>query len=290
MSKLGKSPNERVASAAAEVKSVWMTASKAVKEKSDAPKSEDASVAKADEAPEVKPAPLEMDAAAAAAKTEEAVAPKTAEAAPAPKEEAGSSSEVKLERMESESAVVWREVARTGDSVRDWVRSGLQKAFDKGKEANEKFLREMVVDTAAMAQDAEGRMVEVYHDSSTKEYKQRARTLIFNLKDPKNPHFIRAVITGQMHVLDLADMEVKAMASQEMKQQREQAAERAKMALMDEKTYKNYAGIKTEEGILKCPRCKSMKTEYIEVQTRSADEPTTKKCLCNNCDYRWKFC
>jgi len=33
-----------------------------------------------------------------------------------------------------------------------------------------------------------------------------------------------------------------------------------------------------------------MKTEYIEVQTRSADEPTTKKCTCNNCDYRWKFC
>ena len=51
-----------------------------------------------------------------------------------------------------------------------------------------------------------------------------------------------------------------------------------------------YKGIKTEDGILKCPRCKSMKTEYTEVQTRSADEPTTKKCVCNACDYRWKFC
>ncbi|EOD05335.1 hypothetical protein EMIHUDRAFT_461968 [Emiliania huxleyi CCMP1516] len=32
-----------------------------------------------------------------------------------------------------------------------------------------------------------------------------------------------------------------------------------------------------------CPKCKSMKTSYVEVQTRSADEPTTKKCLCTDC-------
>jgi transcription elongation factor S-II len=62
------------------------------------------------------------------------------------------------------------------------------------------------------------------------------------------------------------------------------------MALMDDRTYKNYAGKATEDGILKCPKCKSMKTDYVEVQTRSADEPTTKKCICNVCDYRWKFC
>ena len=60
--------------------------------------------------------------------------------------------------------------------------------------------------------------------------------------------------------------------------------------LVIERRYKNYAGKATEDGILKCPKCKSMKTEYVEVQTRSADEPTTKKCMCNNCDHRWKFC
>ena len=83
---------------------------------------------------------------------------------------------------------------------------------------------------------------------------------------------------------------LREMASEEMKKARQDAAEHAKMALMDDRTYKNYAGKATEDGILKCPRCKSMKTEYVEVQTRSADEPTTKKCTCNNCDYRWKFC
>jgi len=80
------------------------------------------------------------------------------------------------------------------------------------------------------------------------------------------------------------------MASNELKKQRFQSQEHAKMALMDEKSYMKYADKKVEDGILKCPKCKSMKTEYIEVQTRSADEPTTKKCFCNDCNYCWKFC
>ena len=44
------------------------------------------------------------------------------------------------------------------------------------------------------------------------------------------------------------------------------------------------------DGINKCPKCKSYKTEYNEMQTRSADEPTTKSCFCYNCNHRWRFC
>ena len=87
---------------------------------------------------------------------------------------------------------------------------------------------------------------------------------------------------------DLAEMDVKEMASESMKLQRAKYHENAKMALMDTKSYEKYAGKEVSDGILKCPKCKSMKTEYTEVQTRSADEPTTKKCFCNNCNYRWK--
>lgn len=46
----------------------------------------------------------------------------------------------------------------------------------------------------------------------------------------------------------------------------------------------------TNDGILKCGRCKSNKTEYVEKITRSADEPTTKFCYCHNCGKRWRFC
>lgn len=45
-----------------------------------------------------------------------------------------------------------------------------------------------------------------------------------------------------------------------------------------------------EDGILKCGKCKSYKTTYYEMQTRSADEPTSKFCTCHNCGNKWRFC
>ena len=42
------------------------------------------------------------------------------------------------------------------------------------------------------------------------------------------------------------------------------------------------------KGIFKCKRCKSHKTTYYEMQTRSADEPMTVFITCHNCDSRWK--
>ena len=43
-----------------------------------------------------------------------------------------------------------------------------------------------------------------------------------------------------------------------------------------------------EDGMFKCNRCKSMKTVYYQLQTRSADEPMTTYVTCTNCDARWK--
>ena len=42
------------------------------------------------------------------------------------------------------------------------------------------------------------------------------------------------------------------------------------------------------EGILQCGKCKSKKTDYYQLQTRSADEPMTTYVTCKNCGNRWK--
>jgi DNA-directed RNA polymerase subunit M/transcription elongation factor TFIIS len=42
------------------------------------------------------------------------------------------------------------------------------------------------------------------------------------------------------------------------------------------------------EGMFKCGKCKSMKTTYYQLQTRSADEPMTTFITCKNCDNRWR--
>ena len=44
------------------------------------------------------------------------------------------------------------------------------------------------------------------------------------------------------------------------------------------------------EGIFKCKKCKSKKTTYYQLQTRSADEPMTTYVTCMECDNHWKFC
>ena len=42
-------------------------------------------------------------------------------------------------------------------------------------------------------------------------------------------------------------------------------------------------------GMFKCGKCKSMKTSYYQMQTRSADEPMSTYVTCMNCNNRWKF-
>lgn len=46
--------------------------------------------------------------------------------------------------------------------------------------------------------------------------------------------------------------------------------------------------IKNQEGFFVCGRCKSNKTTYYQLQTRSADEPMTVYVSCLNCDKNWK--
>jgi len=42
------------------------------------------------------------------------------------------------------------------------------------------------------------------------------------------------------------------------------------------------------DGMFKCNKCKSMKTIYYQLQTRSADEPMTTYVTCTNCNAKWK--
>jgi transcription elongation factor S-II len=83
-------------------------------------------------------------------------------------------------------------VSKTGDQTRDSVRERLQEAFDKGVTENAKYLHEIETDTHVMAAEAEVAMYDKFGGTS-KEYKARFRSLMFNLRDPKNPEFVRQV-------------------------------------------------------------------------------------------------
>uniref|UniRef100_A0A3P9HJU4 Transcription elongation factor n=1 Tax=Oryzias latipes TaxID=8090 RepID=A0A3P9HJU4_ORYLA len=115
-------------------------------------------------------------------------------------------------------------------------------------------------------------------------YKNRVRSRISNLKDPKNPGLRRNVLAGSIELSRIASMSAEEMASDELKQLRNVLTQEAIREHQMAKT----GGTTTD--LLQCGKCNKKNCTYNQVQTRSADEPMTTFVLCNECGYRWKFC
>lgn len=115
-------------------------------------------------------------------------------------------------------------------------------------------------------------------------YKNRVRSRVSNLKDPKNPSLRGNFICGAITAQRLAKMTPEEMASDEMKNLRDRFV---KEAINDAQLATNQ-GTKTD--LLKCGKCKKRNCTYNQLQTRSSDEPMTTFVLCNECGNRWKFC
>ncbi|XP_023954752.1 transcription elongation factor S-II [Bicyclus anynana] len=115
-------------------------------------------------------------------------------------------------------------------------------------------------------------------------YKNRVRSRVANLKDPKNPTLRTNFLNGVISASRLAKMTPEEMASDEMKNLREKFIKEA----IDDAQLATVQGTKTE--MLKCGKCKKKNCTYNQLQTRSSDEPMTTFVLCNECGNRWKFC
>lgn len=115
-------------------------------------------------------------------------------------------------------------------------------------------------------------------------YKNRLRSRVSNLGDVKNPYLRFNVLRGDISPEKIAKMTADEMASDELKKEREKFTKEA----INDHQMTLTSGTKTSE--IKCPACKKYNVTYNQVQTRSADEPMTTFCYCNECGKRWKFC
>lgn len=115
-------------------------------------------------------------------------------------------------------------------------------------------------------------------------YKNRIRSRVANLKDPKNPSLRNNFLSGALPPARLAKMTPEEMASDDMKNLREKFIKEA----INDAQLATVQGTKTE--MLKCGKCKKKNCTYNQLQTRSSDEPMTTFVLCNECGNRWKFC
>lgn len=113
-------------------------------------------------------------------------------------------------------------------------------------------------------------------------YKQRFLQVQYNLKN--SPTFLediqsRKIETKRIGFVDHAEMWPGGAHDVGQQQARNRAIVREKNKGTLPENYK---------GAFMCGKCKSWKTTYYQLQTRSADEPMTSFISCLNCPNKWK--
>ncbi|NXC57633.1 TCEA3 protein, partial [Aleadryas rufinucha] len=164
----------------------------------------------------------------------------------------------------------------TGDSVRDKCIEMLTAALRVDDD-----YKEFSVNCEKMASEIEDHILWGARDMK---YRNRVRSRISNLKDPKNPGLRRNVLCGAIEPGLIARMTAEEMASDELKKLRNAMTQEAIREHQMAKT----GGTVTD--LFQCGKCKKKNCTYNQVQTRSADEPMTTFVLCNECGNRWKVC
>ncbi|NWV49823.1 TCEA3 protein, partial [Daphoenositta chrysoptera] len=164
----------------------------------------------------------------------------------------------------------------TGDSVRDKCIEMLTAALRMDDD-----YKEFSVNCEKMASEIEDHILWGARDMK---YRNRVRSRISNLKDPKNPGLRRNVLCGAIDPGLIARMTAEEMASDELKKLRNAMTQEAIREHQMAKT----GGTVTD--LFQCGKCKKKNCTYNQVQTRSADEPMTTFVLCNECGNRWKVC
>lgn len=120
-------------------------------------------------------------------------------------------------------------------------------------------------------------------------YTNQCRTIKFHLSKNKNICF--DLLSGQLAAETLASYSANDFLSDDQKKADAQYrdfisdsaiadVEQLKMKILE----KNTKG----QGLLECPKCHSMHTNYYEKQTRSADEPMTVFGTCYDCGKHWR--
>jgi DNA-directed RNA polymerase subunit M/transcription elongation factor TFIIS len=102
-------------------------------------------------------------------------------------------------------------------------------------------------------------------------YASRVRSLVYAIRNNDKSKFLDRIKNGELKTNTFDTKEIWDLWYQEPKKE------------VVEKKPEEY-----EDGMFKCGKCKSMKTTYVEKQTRSADEPMTLFITCRICGHVMK--
>ena len=113
-------------------------------------------------------------------------------------------------------------------------------------------------------------------------YTLGCKRLMFNLASNPALHAVEAEA-----LVHLSDEEMARDTVVERVQQQERARHQSYLDMLKEK---EAATERTQvESVLHCRKCASANLNFVQVQTRSADEPMTCFFTCNSCGHRWRM-
>lgn len=101
------------------------------------------------------------------------------------------------------------------------------------------------------------------HYKDEKSYKDRVRSILFNLKNQKTQYLRLWVLQGYMTPQELATAESKDLASEEKKKEREEAQKQHMAARRSDYLFEELKK-KCTPGMFVCKKCKSNKTSYYQ--------------------------
>ena len=114
-------------------------------------------------------------------------------------------------------------------------------------------------------------------------YRNKLRSLTMNLRNKKNPELRDRLLTGGIRPEVFITMSPSEMAPESLKKELEK---------MHKQNLFEAQGATEKRAVtdrFTCGKCKHKRVSYYQMQTRSADEPLTTFCTCENCGNRWKF-
>ncbi|KXL46490.1 hypothetical protein M433DRAFT_73173 [Acidomyces richmondensis BFW] len=138
-------------------------------------------------------------------------------------------------------------------------------------------------DVLAVARTVEEAAFASFQHDASGPYKQKMRSLFMNLKMKENADLRRDVFSGRIRPERFVSMTSAELKSAE---QRRKDAELEKENMSKAMTAEVQKAVSTT---MTCGKCKQKRVSYTQAQTRSADEPMTTFCECENCGHKWKF-
>ena len=131
---------------------------------------------------------------------------------------------------------------------------------------------------------AEGRQT-VWDDPRFRNlYSIKARSMLFNLKNPETPGLRRALLEAdsmqpyeRLVAMTHAEMHPALWEPTFRELHRQKTRGRPQEVAPD------------HVGLYQCNRCRSWRCTFNLLQTRASDEPATAFCLCHDCGVRWRM-